>query len=136
MALLKTLTVCILVLSLFASAAAFSPSVPSARTPALRSDVTCRLEAGEGMVSRRGLLKSAVSIALVPTAVFAQDAATSKPPEKKKTAQEVAAEKKRLEDEAQANAEAFDASLGFFGCSFWGLEKKPNSGACQPKSVK
>jgi hypothetical protein len=50
------------------------------------------------------------------------------------TAEEKAKEKARLEEEAQRNADEFDASLGIFGCAFWGLEKKPNSGACQPKA--
>lgn len=30
------------------------------------------------------------------------------------------------------SAQAFDASMGLFGCSFWGLKKKENSGACEP----
>jgi hypothetical protein len=51
-------------------------------------------------------------------------------------AEEKAKEAARLEEESQRNADAFDASLGFFGCAFWGLEKKPNSGACQAKTVK
>lgn len=51
-------------------------------------------------------------------------------------AAEKAEDKKLAEEEAQTNADAFDASLGLFGCAFWGLEKKSNSGACQPKTAK
>mmetsp|Transcript_29447 Transcript_29447/g.68820 ORF Transcript_29447/g.68820 Transcript_29447/m.68820 type:complete len:139 (-) Transcript_29447:252-668(-) len=84
-------------------------------------------------VSRRHLLlRGAAAAALgMPVVVGAEE--PQAPEKKKKTPEEKGAEKKREKEQLEDSARAYDASLGLLGCEFWGLKKKENSGACEPK---